>query len=161
MNLVGQQLGEFTILERIGQGGMGAVYKARQTSLRRLVALKTLQASLTEDAEYIGRFQQEAVAAAGLNHPNLVQVHSAGETDGLHWFAIEPKALPISAQGCEARATLGNVPKNPVATPTGVASLRGKALRGVTPPAAVKPGHYGSLDSLARICSSISAGYAR
>jgi len=89
MNLEGQQLGEFEILERLGQGGMGAVYKARQKSLRRVVALKTLQAGLADDADYIARFEQEAVAAAGLNHPNLVQVHSAGENDGLHWFAME------------------------------------------------------------------------
>jgi tRNA A-37 threonylcarbamoyl transferase component Bud32 len=89
MSLEGQQLGEFEILERLGQGGMGAVYKARQKSLRRMVALKTLQASLAEDPEYIARFEQEAVAAAGLMHPNLVQVFSAGENDGLHWFAME------------------------------------------------------------------------
>jgi serine/threonine protein kinase len=89
MNLEGQHLGEFEILERIGQGGMGAVYKARQSSLRRTVALKTLQASLADDVEYIARFEQEAVAAAGLSHPNLVQVYSAGESDGLHWFAME------------------------------------------------------------------------
>jgi len=68
---------------------MGAVYKARQRSLGRLVALKTLQESLADDAEYIIRFQQEARAAAVLDHPNLVQVHSAGETDGLHWFAMQ------------------------------------------------------------------------
>jgi len=89
MNLVGQQLGEFEILERLGQGGMGAVYKARQTSLDRLVALKTLQAGIADDADYIARFKQEAKAAAALNHPNLVQVYFAGETDGLHWFAME------------------------------------------------------------------------
>jgi formylglycine-generating enzyme required for sulfatase activity/tRNA A-37 threonylcarbamoyl transferase component Bud32 len=89
MNLEGQHIGEFEILERIGQGGMGAVYKARQSSLRRNVALKTLQASLADDVEYIARFEQEAVAAASLSHPNLVQVYSAGESDGLNWFAME------------------------------------------------------------------------
>jgi serine/threonine protein kinase len=89
MSLEGHHLGEFEILDRLGQGGMGAVYKARQTSLRRTVALKTLQAALADDVEYIARFQQEAVAAAGLNHPNLVQVYSAGESEGLHWFAME------------------------------------------------------------------------
>ncbi len=85
----GQQLGEFEILTKLGQGGMGAVYKARQTVLRRLVAIKTLQSSLSSDAEFVSRFHNEAVAAAGLNHPNLVQVYAAGQSDGIHWFAME------------------------------------------------------------------------
>jgi serine/threonine protein kinase len=85
----GRRLGEFEILTQLGQGGMGAVYKARQTVLRRLVAIKTLQPSLSSDAEFVSRFLNEAVAAAGLNHPNLVQVYAAGESDGIHWFAME------------------------------------------------------------------------
>jgi formylglycine-generating enzyme required for sulfatase activity/tRNA A-37 threonylcarbamoyl transferase component Bud32 len=85
----GQRLGEFEILAKLGQGGMGAVYKARQTVLRRLVAIKTLQPSLSSDAEFVFRFHNEAVAAAGLNHPNLVQVYAAGESEGIHWFAME------------------------------------------------------------------------
>jgi serine/threonine protein kinase len=89
MSLVGQKLGEFEILERLGQGGMGTVYKARQLSLKRIVALKTLRAVVADDEAYIARFQQEAVAAARLSHPNLVQVYSAGESDGLHWFSME------------------------------------------------------------------------
>jgi len=89
MSLEGKHVGEFEIIEPLGQDGMGAVYKARQTSLDRIVVLKTLQASLADNAEYIARFRQEAKAAAGLNHPNLVQVISAGETEGLHWFAME------------------------------------------------------------------------
>jgi formylglycine-generating enzyme required for sulfatase activity len=89
MSLEGRQLGEFEILEKLGQGGMGAVYKATQTSLDRIVALKTLQSSLGGDADYIARFRQEAKAAASLNHSNLVQVISAGESEGVHWFAME------------------------------------------------------------------------
>ena len=85
----GQRLGEFEILAKLGQGGMGAVYKARQTVLRRLVAIKTLQSSLSSDAEFVTRFHNEAVAAAGLNHPNLVQVYAAGQSEGIHWFAME------------------------------------------------------------------------
>jgi serine/threonine protein kinase len=71
-----------------GRAGWRCVQGAA-ASLRRTVALKTLQAALAADAEYIARFQNEAVAAASLNHPNLVQVYSAGESDGLHWFAME------------------------------------------------------------------------
>jgi hypothetical protein len=89
MGLEGQRLGEFEIIERIGQGGMGAVYKAVQTSLQRTVAIKTLQPALAADPEYIERFHREAIAAAGLSHQNLVQVYAAGETDGIHWFAME------------------------------------------------------------------------
>ena len=63
----GQQLGEFEILKELGRGGMGAVFMARQTVLRRLVAIKTLQPSLACDAEFVTRFHNEAVAAAGLN----------------------------------------------------------------------------------------------
>ena len=85
----GQQLGDFEVLAKLGHGGMGAVFKARQTVLRRLVAIKTLQPSLAADAEFVSRFHNEAVAAAGLNHPNLVQVYAAGQTDGIHWFAME------------------------------------------------------------------------
>lgn len=85
----GQRFGEFEILAKLGQGGMGAVYKARQTVLKRLVAIKTLQSSLSLDAEFVSRFHNEAVAAAGLNHPNLVQVYAAGEYEGIHWFAME------------------------------------------------------------------------
>ena len=85
----GQQLGDFEIVAKLGHGGMGAVFKARQTVLRRLVAIKTLQPSLASDAEFVSRFHNEAVAAAGLNHPNLVQVYAAGQTDGIHWFAME------------------------------------------------------------------------
>lgn len=100
MTLVGQTLGEFEILEVLGQGGMGAVYKARQLSLKRLVALKTLQPAIADDEAYVARFQQEAIAAASLSHPNLVQVYSAGQSDGLHWFSME------YVEGESARARL-------------------------------------------------------
>jgi hypothetical protein len=89
MLIEGQHLGDFEILEHIGQGGMGAVFKARQTSLHRLVALKTLKPFVSDDPEYVARFRQEAVAAAALSHPNLVQVYAAGEAEGIHYFAME------------------------------------------------------------------------
>jgi serine/threonine-protein kinase len=89
MSLEVHQLGEFEVLERLGQGGMGAVYKARQSVLKRLVAIKTLSPALAMDGEFVTRFHNEAVAAAALNHPNLVQVYAAGENAGQHWFAME------------------------------------------------------------------------
>ncbi len=89
MNLAGQTFGEFEILEKLGEGGMGTVYKGRQSALKRMVAIKVLQSGLATDPEYVTRFNNEAVAAAALAHPNLVQVHAAGETTGVHWFAME------------------------------------------------------------------------
>src|ERR1700744_3519918 len=89
MLIEGQRLGDFEILDHIGQGGMGAVFKARQISLERIVALKTLKPFVSDDPEYVARFHQEAVAAAALNHPNLVQVYAAGEAEGIHYFAME------------------------------------------------------------------------
>ena len=89
MSLEGQIFGDFEIIERIGQGAMGAVYKAVQTSLQRTVAIKTLLPQFAADSEFITRFHREAIAAAALSHQNLVQVYAAGENDGLHWFAME------------------------------------------------------------------------
>jgi len=83
MSPVGQQLGEFEIIERLGQDSMGAVYEATHASLDRFVKSKSLQSLLTEDADYIARFRYKAKVAAVLNHPNLVQVHSAGEISGI------------------------------------------------------------------------------
>ena len=82
-------LGGFEILEKLGQGGMGAVYKARQVSLDRIVALKVLKPSLTKDPEFIARFRQEALASAKLNHPNVVQGIDVGCDKGMLYFAME------------------------------------------------------------------------
>jgi formylglycine-generating enzyme required for sulfatase activity/serine/threonine protein kinase len=84
-----QQFGEFAVIEKLGQGAMGAVYKARQTSLNRIVALKLLPAHYASDADFLTRFKNEAMAAAALNHPHIVQVYAAGEDRGTHFFAME------------------------------------------------------------------------
>ena len=85
----GQIFGDFEILARLGESGTGTVYKARQVSRDRLVALKTLHAALASDPEYIARFFRDAKIATGLSHPDIVQVHAAGETDGVLWLATE------------------------------------------------------------------------
>jgi hypothetical protein len=85
----GNQLGEFKLVRRLGQGGMASVWLAEQTSLHREVALKLLQPDLMADDTYVKRFQTEAKAAAGLNHPNIVQVYVIGEAEGQHFIAQE------------------------------------------------------------------------
>jgi len=90
MSLVaGQQFAGYEIVAELGRGGMGAVYEARQLSLQRVVALKILPPHLSGDQDFIARFQAEAVAAAHLNHPNIVHVYAAGETDGIEYIAME------------------------------------------------------------------------
>lgn len=82
-------LGGFEILDKIAEGGMGAVYRARQLSLNRVVAVKILTQTLAADAEYVSRFRREAQSAARLHHPNIISVFSAGEHDGLQFYAME------------------------------------------------------------------------
>jgi serine/threonine protein kinase len=85
----GMSIGEFELVREIGRGGMGVVYEAVQTSLRRRVALKVLPAAAARDAKHIGRFKNEAQAAAQVQHPNIVPVFAVGEADGLHYFAMQ------------------------------------------------------------------------
>ncbi len=80
---------QFEILECIGRGGMGAVYKARQPQLDRMVALKILLPGLERDPGFAERFAREARALAKLNHPNIVAVHDFGETGGFFWLTME------------------------------------------------------------------------
>ena len=82
-------LGPFELLEQIGEGGMGRVYKARDTRLDRLVAIKLLPAAKGEDADARIRFVKEAKAASALNHPNIVTIHETGEHDGQTFIAME------------------------------------------------------------------------
>lgn len=82
-------IGEFKILRRLGRGGMSDVYLAEQTSLKRNVAVKVLKRELLADRSSVERFKTEAKAAAGLNHPNIVQVYSIGEWKGLHYMVQE------------------------------------------------------------------------
>ena len=80
---------QLDILELLGRGGMGAVYKARQRGLDRLVAIKILPPGVGHDAAFAERFTREARSLARLNHPNIVGVYDFGQTDGLYYFAME------------------------------------------------------------------------
>jgi eukaryotic-like serine/threonine-protein kinase len=88
-DLTGQTLGEFQLIRRIGQGGMGQVYLARQLSLKRQVAVKILRTDLASNVTALQRFQHEAEAVARVTHANIVQVYAIGEANGLHYMALE------------------------------------------------------------------------
>ncbi len=84
-----RDIGGYTLISRLGAGGMGAVYKARQESMDRMVALKVLPPKLARDATFIERFFREARAVARLNHANIVQGIDVGESSGYYYFAME------------------------------------------------------------------------
>jgi tetratricopeptide (TPR) repeat protein len=123
--LVGEVVSECKILEKVGEGGFGAVYRASDQNLQRIVAFKVMLQSLTSNAEFVQKFIREAVTAAQLNHPNIVAIHKVGrdERRGLHYLIMEfvegrtladivkekgvlkvDEALPIMIQSCEALA---------------------------------------------------------
>lgn len=86
---VGAALGHYQILSFLGEGGMGAVYLAEDTKLRRQVALKVLPPEVAGDPDRLERFQREARSAAALNHPAIVTIHSVEEADGVHFITME------------------------------------------------------------------------
>ena len=88
-DLSGKVLGEFRLLRRLGKGGMANVYLAQQTALNRHVAIKVMKKELVADSVYLERFKTEAMAAANLNHVNIVQVYTIGSAEGYHYIAQE------------------------------------------------------------------------
>ncbi|NTU75308.1 MAG: serine/threonine protein kinase [Anaerolineaceae bacterium] len=87
--LIGQALGQYQVVEKIGVGGMAVVYKAYQPSLTRYVAIKVLKQDFSQDNEFREKFRQEALAAANLSHPNIVTVHDFGWDSGKIFIVME------------------------------------------------------------------------
>jgi eukaryotic-like serine/threonine-protein kinase len=87
--LAGQTLGGYTVIEEVGHGSMGVVYRGKQLALGREVAIKVLPKGLAQDGSYVARFIREAQIIAGLNHPNIIHIYDAGQQKNLLYFVME------------------------------------------------------------------------
>ena len=104
MLAAGTQLGSYEILDSLGVGGMGEVYRARDLKLKREVAIKVLPEAFVSDAERVSRLQREAEVLASLNHPNIAAIHQLDEFKGSRFLVLE--LLPARRTGAEGQVDL-------------------------------------------------------
>src|SRR5271157_5989120 len=120
----GMRFGSYEILQRLGAGGMGEVYRARDTRLEREVAIKTLSLELCSQPDALSRFEQEARSACALNHPNIVTIYELGHLNGTCYIAME------LVDGETVRSLLGSGPipfRKLIAIATEIADALAKA----------------------------------
>src|SRR5262245_53235555 len=111
--MIGTTIGPYVVIEKLGEGGMGEVYRARDTKLHRDVALKVLPDAFAHDAERLARFRREAYVLASLNHPNIAQIYGLEDVGDTHALVMELVDGATLADLIARRSGPGATPRDP------------------------------------------------
>ena len=106
--MIGKKISHYSVTEKLGAGGMGEVYRARDTKLNRDVALKVLPEVFAKDGQRMARFSREAQVLASLNHPNIASIYGLEESDGIRCLVLELVEGPTLAERIKAEVQAGN-----------------------------------------------------
>lgn len=137
------ELGDFRILRLVGRGGMGIVYEAEQISLRRRVALKVLPFAATMDPRQLQRFQNEARAAASLQHPHIVPVHAVGCERGVHYYAMQfIDGQTLADLICQLRGLKRPAQSGELPTPPSADTVEEPRVQAATEPSVREPAYF-------------------
>ena len=165
--VAGREFGRFELMEELGRGGMGVVYRARQTDLNRIVAVKMILVNRLASQDHIRRFYQEAQAAGRLSHPNIVGIHEVGEVHGQHFFSmdcidgVDLKEVLAAGPAHSTLETRSSLPSASATSTTDSESDRGPTAGSSSATRKLRPGERLTFEQTSRMIRDVAraAGY--